>query len=345
MSLRRALEQSWIRPSWLTLLLLPLSWLYQLVFSLRGRLYQFGLCKSYKASIPVIVVGNLTVGGTGKTPLTIHLVELLRKHGYSPGIISRGYGSLADEYPYHVTQDSPIESSGDEPALIVKRTGAPMMIGANRKDAIESLLAIHPKVDVILSDDGLQHLALERNIEICVIDATSPKQNQYLLPAGPYREPLARLKTVDLVIKHGAKEDKNGEFAMNLQAQLPKLVSDLDREVSVTDAADNHEHISQILDKSQKLQALAGIGNPQRFFTTCRDLGFVFDEHVFSDHHRFVENDINFGESSVLMTEKDAVKCQKFSSAKHWYLPVDAKLSTDFDHRLIVLLKECKEKK
>ena len=152
---------------------------------------------------------------------------------------------------------------------------------------------------------------------------------------------MARLKTVDLVIKHGAQEDKNGEFAMNLQAQLPKLVSDLDREVSVTDAADNHEHISQRLDKSQKLQALAGIGNPQRFFNTCRDLGFVFDEHVFSDHHRFVENDINFGESSVLMTEKDAVKCQKFSSTKHWYLPVDAKLSTDFDDRLITLLKEC----
>ena len=341
MSLRSALEQSWITPSWLTLLLLPLSWLYQLVFSLRRRMYQFGLFKSYKAPIPVIVVGNLTVGGTGKTPLTIHLVELLREHGYSPGIISRGYGSLADEYPYHVTQDSPIESSGDEPALIVKRTSAPMMIGANRKDAVESLLATHPKVDVILSDDGLQHLALERNIEICVMDETSTKSNQYLLPAGPYRESMARLNSVDLVIKHGATEDQSGEFAMNLQAQSPKLLSELAREVAVNDTPDNHEYISQILDKSQKLQALAGIGNPQRFFNTCRDLGFVFDEHVFSDHHRFVENDISFGESSVLMTEKDAVKCQKFSSAKHWYLPVDAKLSTDFDYRLIALLKEC----
>ena len=173
------------------------------------------------------------------------------------------------------------------------------------------------------------------------MDATSPKGNQYLLPAGPYRESMARLNSVDLVIKHGAIEDQSGEFAMNLQAQSPKLVSELAREVAVNDTPDNHEYISQILDKSQKLQALAGIGNPQRFFNTCRDLGFVFDEHVFSDHHRFVENDISFGESSVLMTEKDAVKCQKFSSAKHWYLPVDAKLSSDFNNRLIALLKEC----
>ncbi|MCH2191750.1 MAG: tetraacyldisaccharide 4'-kinase [Gammaproteobacteria bacterium] len=325
MNFKSQVENSWKHPNFLTLALLPLSWLYAILFGLRTLLYRHGLLTKFKPSVPVIVVGNITVGGTGKTPLTVYLIELLRNSGFNPGVISRGYGSKAQHYPYVVRDESSVDCSGDEPALIVKRTGVPLVIGSNRKESIESLLHSFPKVDIILSDDGLQHLALERDIEICVVNATDQCLNENLFPAGPYRESKKRLKTVDLIVSNGALQDLDSIFSMKLIASEP---------VKVNPAANK---INDRFDPMKPTIAVAGIGNPERFFRTCRELGFDIDEVVFADHHRFKQADIEFGDKQVLMTEKDAVKCVDFSGRNHWYLPVDAKLSKQFDELFLAL--------
>lgn len=311
----------------LTLMLLPLSWLYAFLFYLRGRLFRLGVLKTFTADVPVIVVGNITVGGTGKTPLTIYLIELLRNYGFTPGVISRGYGSEAERYPYSVRDDSPVAQSGDEPALIVKRTQVPLVIGADRKSSVQALLKAHPTVDVILSDDGLQHLALDRDVELCVLNDSAANSNQHLFPAGPYRESTRRLNTVDLIVRNGSADESGRAYGM-------KLVPSEPRPVNTSDAIAKNE-----FNPTLPVQAVAGIGNPERFFNTCRDLGWSITEVVYQDHHKFKPSDIDFGSMQVLMTEKDAVKCKEFSNSNHWYLPVNAKLSNQFNERLIELVK------
>ena len=306
---------------------MPLSWVYWLVFALRKQCYRLGLLSSYRADIPVVIVGNLTVGGTGKTPLVIHLVEQLRANGFSPAVISRGYSGDATSYPLEVTESTPVNESGDEPALIVKRTKVPMVVGPNRGASIDLLLTNH-SVDVIISDDGLQHFALKRDVEICLLDDTVKSENYSLLPAGPYREPLSRLKTIDLVVHH-QREKKNleqGRFNMTLQASSAKPLNSLAGEVNR-------------LNKKERVHAVAGIGNPQRFFDTCQSEGYCFEAHAFVDHHHFNKSDLIFGdEAPILMTEKDAVKCQSFTINDAWYLPVDAKLSDGFVEALLAKL-------
>ena len=329
MSVRTLIEGSWRKANILTLALWPLSLVYRVLFSLRGALYQLKILQRYRAPLPVIIVGNLTVGGTGKTPLVIYLVEELRRQGFKPGVISRGYGSNADNYPCVVSPDTPVSHSGDEPALIVRRTAVPMTIGADRKAAIETLIK-HADVDIIISDDGLQHLALQRDLEICLMDDTSAYSNKCLLPAGPYREPLVRLQSVDIIVKHGLKQDNSTEFAMNLEPRPPRLVKEQSAQTSVE------------FDPKHAFHAVAGIGNPQRFFDTCRALNYTFTAHSFADHHVFSKRDLAFDGMPVLMTEKDAVKCQEFADNTHWYLPVDAKLSEDFKALLMRKLQALK---
>lgn len=326
MNIQRLIEQSWLKSNVLTALLWPLSMVYRVLFGLRRWCYRLGLFSSFKASMPVIIVGNLTVGGTGKTPLVIHLVEELRRLGFKPGVISRGYGGNAPSYPCAVTNSTPVAHSGDEPALIVRRTGISMVVGADRRAAIELLLQ-QSDIDIIISDDGLQHLALQRDLEVCLVDSTSPNTNAFLLPAGPYREHRSRLKSVDLVVNHGLPNDTEAAYAMNLNASAPQPVSP----ESVSDGG-------VVFDSGEHFHAVAGIGNPQRFFNTCRSLGYHFDEHPFADHHSFKVNDFEFATEQVLMTEKDAVKCQAFADSRHWYLPVDATLSNDFSKALAGLL-------
>ncbi len=313
--MREALEQSWRKANVLSYLLWPLSLLYRALFSIRSALYSFKVLASYRAPVPVIVVGNLTVGGTGKTPLVIYLVEELRRHGFTPGVISRGYGGVSDDYPLVVNLDTPVTTCGDEPALIARRTNVPMVVGPRRKDSIARLIKDY-SVDLIISDDGLQHLAMQRDIEICLQDATSNSSNTFLLPAGPYREPLARLQSVDMIVKHGLPDDSKGEFAMNLLPDEPRAINPSAKQTP--------------FDCGQRIEALAGIGNPHRFFDTCKHLGYQFNQHVFNDHHLFNAEDIDFTDAQVLMTEKDAVKCQSFADDRHWYLPVNAKLSKEF---------------
>jgi tetraacyldisaccharide 4'-kinase len=320
-SFRDTLINSWSKPNLLTLLLWPVSQIYRSLYWLRTKLYNIDFFKRYKASVPVIVVGNLTVGGTGKTPLVIYLVERLRAAGYTPGVISRGYGSAAPLFPFHVGLETSVAEAGDEPFLIVNRTAAPLVIGPNRGESIDALLAKHA-VDVIISDDGLQHLALQRDIELCLLDKTSPQNNRNLLPAGPYRESLSRLSSVDFVINHGGSE---GEHIMHLVAGEPaSLLPDKG---------------PLLFDAKEPIHAMAGIGNPQRFFDTCDSLDYQFTAHAFPDHHDFTADDINFGDSlNVLMTEKDAVKCKNFALRKHWYLPVNAKLSGNLIEQLLEIL-------
>jgi len=319
MSFRDRLLKSWQRADGLTIVLWPLSVVYRCLFAMNKLRYRFGFAASYRAPVPVIVVGNISVGGTGKTPLVVFLVEALREAGYTPGVISRGYGGRSDRYPVLVDFNTPAEVCGDEPALIVRRTGVPLCVGPDRSASIKLLLK-NNEIDVVVSDDGLQHFAMQRDIEICLIDKTSPQTNHFLLPAGPYREGKSRLSSIDFLVSHRTQENSDGGVSMRLEAGKVQPVVDTN---------------TREFPEDQRIHAIAGIGNPQRFFTTCTRLGLQFDEHVFPDHHRFRKSDIDFAGAAVLMTEKDAVKCQEIADHCHWYLPVDAKLSAGFIEQLI----------
>jgi len=335
MLIRELVLRSWQHANWLTVLLWPLSLVYGAVFAVNRSLYRLGIKSSYKAPVPLIVVGNLTVGGTGKTPMVIFLIEQLRAKGYSPGVISRGYHGDAAAIAVQVKPDSLVSEVGDEPAMIVHRTQVPMVISANRRAACEMLLK-SAKIDIIISDDGLQHHALVRDVEICLLDATTNHTNRYLLPAGSYRESSTRLDSVDFVVEHQSisanmLSRRPGSFSMQLEASEPtplKMREKNDNETNNFDAA-------------RLTHAVAGIGNPQRFFDTCLNLGYTIKEYRFPDHYRFSDSDLDFGPSAqILMTEKDAVKCARLDNTNRWYLPVDAKLETGFIEALIEKLKK-----
>ncbi len=315
MGLKKYLLKSWTKPNALTGILRPFSSVYRGVFALRKTAFERGMFDCYRAPVPVVIVGNLTVGGTGKTPLVVYLVEQLKERGFSPGVISRGYSGDSPSYPLLVKADTSVEESGDEPALIVRRTNVPMAVGPDRRASIEMLLREY-QIDLIISDDGLQHLALERDVEICMIDDTSEQQNDNLLPAGPYREPLSRLMSVDFIVRHGGDVgNAENQFSMHLKPNKPMAVNPQNESV---------------FPEGSHLQAVAGIGNPQRFFDTCQTLGYSITPHSFADHHHFSLNDISFSGKPVLMTEKDAVKCNDIAANHHWYLPVDAVIGEGF---------------
>jgi tetraacyldisaccharide 4'-kinase len=274
------------------------------------------------------VVGNITVGGTGKTPLVIALVSYLEELGLKPGVISRGYGGDADAYPLWVDSQTSYKDCGDEPKLIQNRTKVPLVVGPNRQHSIE-LMQNRARVDVIISDDGLQHFALQRDLEICISDNTQTDTNGHCLPAGPLREPLSRLKHVDLNVSHVAVEDNLADYqgaTMYLEPASPICLS----------ADEDSEFVPE-----NGLHAVAGIGNPVRFFNTCSAMGWEIERHPFDDHYSFVESDFDFpGTTQILMTEKDAVKCHEFASDRLWYLPVDAKISENLKAQLLLLLKQ-----
>jgi tetraacyldisaccharide 4'-kinase len=324
-TLIRWLTDIWYADHFIGVWLMPFGFFFSDVVKFRKFLYRIGVLKKHTLPIPVIVVGNITVGGTGKTPLVIWLADFLKSKGYQPGIISRGYGGQAQSWPQGVTIDSDPQQIGDEALLIAKRTDCPMAVGPSRVEAAKLLLS-QSACDVILSDDGLQHYALNRTIEIAVIDGSRRFGNGYCLPAGPLREPIERLQTVDLVIVNGdAYED--GEFSMKLVGD--QLVN------CVTGERKNLAEFNQV-----NCHALAGIGNPQRFFNKLKLAGIILTCHSFPDHYQFQPQDINYRDKKpVLMTEKDAVKCTLFVEEKHWYLPVNAVLEPLFTERLLDLLK------
>jgi tetraacyldisaccharide 4'-kinase len=307
------IEQQWVRISPWQLLLMPLSWLFYLLSASRRLCYRLGILKSYRTQVPIIVIGNITVGGTGKTPLVIWLTDQLKRAGFTPGIISRGYG-VNNHQSIEVSLGSLPSEVGDEPVLLMRRTGCPVFVNIDRVFAAKSLLQGHPACNVIISDDGLQHYRMQRDIELVVVDAARGFGNQMLLPAGPLREPVSRLKQVDAVIYNGKPVDLAG-FEMSLQAKTIRRVDDPRIEASL-DVLEN-----------VPIKAVAGIGNPKRFFQQLRELELVIEEHMFPDHYAYRPEDLAFaGDAVVLMTEKDAVKCAAFAKQNWWYLPVDALL-------------------
>ncbi|WP_027856988.1 tetraacyldisaccharide 4'-kinase [Marinobacterium jannaschii] len=305
------LEKRWYSdrsaPCWL----LPLERLYRYLAERRKQAYLSGKKQSWKAPVPVLVVGNISVGGTGKTPLTLWLVQWLRGQGYSPGIVSRGYGASPPGYPYEVTAASPAPEAGDEPLMMVQRTGCPLVIDPDRPAAVRYLLQ-HHACDLIISDDGLQHYALGRDIEIAVIDGERGLGNGRCMPAGPLREPETRLHSVDLVIQNGGDPGRFAPYRFNL---VPESLHAPDRSKSMplADLAGGRIH------------AVAGIGHPQRFFNTLRTAGLEVIEHAFPDHHPFTMSDLAFGDRlPVVMTEKDAVKVSSGAYDNVWFLEVEA---------------------
>ncbi len=324
-TLARWATDIWYKDPFIGVWLMPLGILFSDAVRFRKFLYRMGVLKTHTLPVPVIVVGNITVGGTGKTPLIIWMAGFLKDSGFKPGIISRGYGGLAESWPQWVTADSDAKNTGDEALLIAKQTGCPMAVGPLRVDAAKMLLK-QADCNVILSDDGLQHYALNRAIEIAVIDGERRFGNGYCLPAGPLREPIERLRSVDLIIVNGEKYEE-GEFSMRLVGE--KVVN------LVTG-----EHKSLLEFSGVDCHALAGIGNPERFFKLLEVPGLACISHSFPDHYQFQRHDIEFSDNKpVLMTEKDAVKCTAFAGKQHWYLPVKAVPDPVFAELLLNLLK------
>lgn len=315
------IERNWYQRSLLTFFLIPFSWLYRLIIFFRRLFYRVGLFKSARFSVPVIVVGNITTGGTGKTPLVAWLATYLKNQGYRPGIVSRGFRACAKSWPQVVTADSNPVLVGDEPFLLAQKTQCPVVVDPDRVAAVKKLLADFD-CDVVISDDGLQHYALERDIEIAVVDGVRHFGNQHCLPAGPLREPLHRLNQVDFIVCNGASE--SNWYAMELLPDAVLNVADPSQEMTIEAC------------RAIEWQALAGIGNPARFFLQLESLGLTIHSHVFPDHYAFSKQDILFGQHDfVMMTEKDAVKCRSFADKRHWYLPVTARLESSFENDLL----------
>ncbi len=321
------IERIWSGKSSLYLLLLPLSWLYGLVSGAIRLIWQLGLRKAWRSPVPVVVVGNLTAGGNGKTPVVIWLVEQLQARGIHVGVVSRGYGGKAERYPLLLTPATDTAQAGDEPVLIYQRTGAPVAVAPQRSAAVKALLD-HSQPQLIITDDGLQHYALARDKEIVVIDGVRRFGNGWWLPAGPMRERAGRLNSVDAVITNGG-EAQPGEIAMHLQpGDAVNLLS-------------GERCPAQVL---RNVVAMAGIGHPPRFFATLKQCGVTPVSTVsLADHQALTEADVVklLGkDQTLLMTEKDAVKCRAFAAGHEnwWYLPVDAHLAQPQAEQLLQTL-------
>ena len=307
------LQRQWYRITPLHLLLLPISLLFRLLVATRRLLFRYGIFSSVKLPVPVIIVGNITVGGTGKTPLTLWLAEQLLANGWHPGIISRGFGGSGSK-PQEVLPGSDPATAGDEPVLMSQRKLCPVWVGRDRPAAALALLLAHPECDIILSDDGLQHYRLQRDAEIAVVDGLRRFGNGFLLPAGPLREAPTRLREVDAVVINGGKVAP-GEYLMQLEGM--HFYNLLNPDITAT-AADFH---------GQAVHAIAGIGHPERFFRHLNKLGLTIHAHPYPDHHQYSAKDLAYGDANaLLMTEKDAVKCSAFADEKCWVLRVDAQL-------------------
>ena len=324
----RTLQRVWYErsPVVLFLLLTPLSVLFALIAWLRRAAYRSGIFKRVRVERPVIVVGNITVGGTGKTPLVIWVTELLQTRGYRVGVVSRGYGGSATRWPQVVTSQSRVEEVGDEAALIAGRTNAVVVASPDRVEAAQR--AIELGAQVIVSDDGLQHYRLARDAEIVVMDASRRSGNGWLLPAGPLREPTSRLRTADAVIATSRSEmrrDHAGLVAQHEIRQTQCIATGERRELSAFIGTTVH--------------AVAGIGNPEAFFLMLRRAGLTIEPHALPDHATVALADITFEDSApVLMTEKDAVKCRAFANDRHWAVRLDVTFAAADEAALTAVL-------
>jgi tetraacyldisaccharide 4'-kinase len=323
------LDRHWYRLSWLSILLLPIAAMFGCAVALRRALYRAGVFPSYRVPVPVIVVGNITAGGTGKTPLVLWLCDFLREHGYTPGIVSRGYGGRGQTTA--VRKNASPDVTGDEPVLLAQRSHCPVWIGRDRVATARALIATNPGCNVIVSDDGLQHYRLQRDFEIAVIDGSRGTGNGLPLPAGPLRESTARLENVDAVVVTGNSIPPAAGAATFAMALEGNGFRNLLNPAFHQEAGAFH---------GKRVHAIAGIGNPARFFDHLRTLGLSFAAHAFPDHYSYTPADLEFGDAdAVIMTEKDAIKCLRFARENHWVLPVDARVDTALGRLILEKMK------
>jgi tetraacyldisaccharide 4'-kinase len=316
-------------PGWLK----PLSGLYGALMRARRLAYARGLCAVVPLERPVIVVGNLTVGGTGKTPLVCWLARRLQERGFEPGIVTRGYGGTVRE-AHLLESTDPASAVGDEAVLIARRTHAPVAVGRRRPAAAR--LLIEAGCDVVLSDDGLQHYALERACEIVVIDGERRFGNGWLLPAGPLREGRERLAGVDVRVVNGGTDPATG--ADPALAADPLIQGALRMRLEARVAISMHDGRERELEAfaGSRVHALAAIGHPQRFFNMLRTHGLELEPHALDDHQPLGAGEIRFADGApVLMTEKDAVKCEGLADERHWYVPVEVRFDEQASSALI----------
>jgi tetraacyldisaccharide 4'-kinase len=325
------LEKYWYRISLPHVLLWPLSLVFLTISTVRRYLYHSGILHSDKLAAPVIIVGNISVGGTGKTPFTLWLAQQLLDAGWHPAIISRGYTKSKQkraDIPRAVNINDSPDVVGDEPLLMVQRDICPVWIGRNRVVTGRALLQAFPECDVILSDDGLQHYRLQRDIEIVLVDGQRGFGNRLLLPAGPLREPISRLKSADIVVVNGGAVI-SGEYAMQLEGS--KFYNLLNPNIIQSANAF----------AGQQVHVIAGIGHPERFFSHIEHLGINAQNHAFPDHYCYKEADItSINADAILMTEKDAVKCASFATEQYWVLRVDAKIDPALAQLIIEKIKK-----
>jgi tetraacyldisaccharide 4'-kinase len=319
---------AWIERHWqsftpVSAILSPASLVFGAATATRRAGYRAGVLASEKLPVPVIVIGNITVGGTGKTPLVLWLEQYLKSNGYTPGIVSRGYGGDAGA-PRRVQADSDPFVMGDEAVLLARRSGAETWVGVDRVAAARALLAAQPGCDILVSDDGLQHLALERDVEICMVDRGRGFGNGWLLPAGPMREPLSRLENVDVIVLSEAGRGARHASIERIPGRAPRCGMRLETRdfLSLRQPARRvgPEHF-----RGKRVHAVAGIASPERFFRHLQGMGLDFVPHPYPDHHPFAPSDLAYAAAdAVVMTEKDGVKCRRFASESHWELAVDA---------------------
>ncbi|MCH4810253.1 tetraacyldisaccharide 4'-kinase [Vreelandella neptunia] len=329
---KRSLAERWLQGAyqgshWLWPLR-PLGVLYQWGMARRERSYLLGEKSAWKAPVPVIVVGNITLGGTGKSPLVAWLASWLTSQGWSPGIVTRGYGGKSSNYPLFVTADTDVAESGDEPLMLAQQTGLPVVADPKRARGAQALVAAG--CDIILSDDGLQHLALARDIELVVVDGARGFGNGRCLPAGPLRESSSRLQRVDAVIINGDSSQPLPVGSVTTMQLAPQCWRRL---------ADGARFSLNPLPFTLPVHAVAGIGNPERFFRTLSELGISGDWHPLADHQQYSAEALNFAETRpVIMTAKDAVKCYALAPPNSWVLDVEATLPPEFEHWLAARL-------
>lgn len=314
---REWIDRLWYKNHPARFILWPASWIFRIGSALRRTYLEW---RSEPISVPIVIVGNVTVGGVGKTPLVIALAHYLQAKGLRIGIVSRGYGAQIQTFPYAVGPADSAHDVGDEPKLLALKTQCPVVIAPKRLEAVQYLLK-HHQSQIIISDDGLQHYAMRRTLEIAVIDGMRGLGSGLCLPAGPLREPKNRLKQVQFIVVNGVQSvhthflNQDNVFYMTMQAATPCTL--------------NGETVSW--DKiKMPCSAIAGIGHPERFFKLLEDLGVQFQAHKFADHHVYVPDDLVNIPKPVIMTEKDAVKCTAFAMDAMYYLPVEAKLSDEF---------------
>ena len=320
------IEHIWYHGGIGMILLLPMSWFFCLLTTVRRWLYRHDWLTVNHFAAPLIIVGNITVGGTGKTPFVIWLSDFLRNKGYRPGIVSRGYGGKASQWPQAVMPESNPVLVGDEAVLLARRCRCPMVVSPNRSDAVKMLLK-NFDCDIVIADDGLQHYAMGRDIEIVIVDGLRRFGNGYMLPAGPLREPVTRLKSVDLCVINGEPQASD-EYRMTLtQSSLYNL-----------QAPEKIDGLS--IFKGKSVHAVAGIGHPEKFFDLLSTAGIEVVAHSFPDHHVYCADDLNFGDDNpVLMTEKDAVKCASFAKSDYWVVAIEMAPELKAEARLSALLK------